>query len=64
MIVKTKVGDIVVPKEIEEQSKFWASALIDVCRTEELYALVQRIRDDAWQEGYETHCKEFEIANS
>ena len=51
MKVKTKVGEIEVPEQVSPRAKFWAEALQDVVRIEEVYGLIERMLREAYEAG-------------
>lgn len=51
MKVKTAVGEFVVPERVSPRAKYWAEALHNVVRIEELYGLVQVMLDEAFYAG-------------
>lgn len=54
MIVKTTYGgDIECPDTADAVSRWWAMVIADRMRTEELYGLMQAIREEAFNEGIE-----------
>jgi hypothetical protein len=55
--IKTKAGSVWVEENplIDLRTKEWAERLIDVVRVDELYALIQEIRDEAKDEVNETY---------
>lgn len=51
MKVMTKVGEMEIPEKVSQRAKFWAEALQDRVRIEEVYGLVEKMLREAYEAG-------------